>query len=95
MDVLTADLWRRYFDKLTTSQGTADAKRKRFERGTERLVSCAFGEMGRRLVADRSRESRVMTPDTGQKPDKNRTFLSYDNLPGTLYGRRTDTDTPL
>lgn len=36
--VLTVDLWRRYFDKLTATKGGDDAKRKRFDRGGERLL---------------------------------------------------------
>jgi hypothetical protein len=36
-DLLTDNLWRLYFDKLTPAEGTADAKRKRFGRGVMRL----------------------------------------------------------
>jgi hypothetical protein len=38
VDVLSVALWRLYFDKLTTSQGSAEARRKRFDRGIKRLV---------------------------------------------------------
>jgi hypothetical protein len=38
VDVLPVALWRLYFDKLTTFQGSADAQRKRFDRGIKRLV---------------------------------------------------------
>ena len=31
------NLWRIYFEKLTTFQGTTDARRKRFNRGIGRL----------------------------------------------------------
>jgi len=37
VEVLTVNLWRLYFDKLTTFQGTAEARRKRFDRGISRL----------------------------------------------------------
>lgn len=37
VEVLTVSVWRRYFDKLTTSEGTPDALRKRFERALARM----------------------------------------------------------
>jgi hypothetical protein len=37
IEVLTVNLWRLYFEKLTTFQGKADARRKRFDRGIDRL----------------------------------------------------------
>jgi hypothetical protein len=37
VEVLAVNLWRLYFEKLTSFQGSSDARRKRFDRGIQRL----------------------------------------------------------